>query len=137
VIALDMQGALRARLLAATPLTALVAQRIYWVERPQSSALPAITLQVVSDPRPQHLKGFQPLRETRVQMDVWGTSSAQNSAITEALIAAAVPEGPNNGIRFNRGIIAGLDTGGETSGTTFIHRTTVDLMVWWSVAEGV
>ena len=132
---MDMQGALRARLLAAAPVTALVGQRIYWVERPQSSGFPALTLQIVSDPRPQHLKGFQPLRETRVQIDVWGTGSAQSSTIAEAVIAAAVAEGSNNGIRFNRGSIAGVDTGGEVSGTTFIHRTTIDLIVWWSAED--
>jgi hypothetical protein len=129
-----MQGALRARLIAAAPVTALVGQRVYWVDRPQASALPSITLQIVSDPRPQHLKGFQKLRETRVQVDIWGKTSLECAQIKEAVIPPAVAEGANDGVVFNRGLIDGGRTGGEQAGTQFIHRSSFDLIVWWSVA---
>ena len=66
---MDWQAALRARLVAAAPVTALVGSRIYWVDRPQASALPAITLQTISDDRPQHMKGFIGLNPARVQVD--------------------------------------------------------------------
>lgn len=128
---MDMQGALRARLLAAAPVTALVAQRVYWVSRPQSEPLPAIVLQVISDPRPQHLKGYQDLRETRVQMDIFGTTYAQVRAITEASLAAIVPEITSNGIIFNRTLVDASRDLGERTETTFIHRTQIDLLVWW------
>lgn len=131
---MDMQGALRARLLAAAPVTALVAQRIYWVDRPQSAALPAIVLQTISDDRPQHLKGFNDLRETRVQMDVLGTTYAQVRAIAEAAIAATVPENTGNGIIFNRALVDGARDLGERTETQFIHRHSVDLLIWWQAA---
>lgn len=127
-----MQGAIRARLLAAAPVTALAGARIYWVDRPQGDALPAVTLQIVSDPRPQHLKGFQDLRATRVQVDIWAAGYAQKTALAEAVIAAIVPEATGNGIRFDRTLVDAVRDLGDNSGTDFIHRTTIDLIVWWS-----
>jgi hypothetical protein len=129
-----MQGALRARLLAASPVTTLVGQRVYWVDRPQAAALPAIVLQVISDPRPQHLKGFDDLRETRVQLDVFGTSYASVLAITEAALAALVPENTGNGIIFNRALVDGARDLGERTETQFIHRRSTDLLIWWQSA---
>lgn len=127
-----MQTALRARLLAAAPVTALVGTRVDWVDRPQGAALPAVTLQIISDLRPQHLKGFQPLRDTRVQVDVWAASYAQKAQLVEAVIAAAVPESTTGGIVFNRAVVDGLRDLGEQNETQFIHRTSIDLIVWWS-----
>lgn len=132
---MDMQAALRARLLAAAPVTSLVAQRVYWVDRPQAAALPAVTLQTISDERPQHLKGFQALRSTRVQLDVWGDTYSQCRAIAEAAIAALVPEHRGNGIRFDRALVDGPRDLGEQTDTKFIHRTSIDLIVWWATEE--
>jgi len=96
----DFEGALRARLTSATTVTNLVAQRIYWEERPQNSALPAITLLMASDPRAQHMDGFQSVKDAEVQIDVWATSFASKKAIKEAVIAALAPPETSNGIRF-------------------------------------
>jgi hypothetical protein len=75
--------------------------------------LPAVTLQIISDIRPQHLKGFNPLRDTRVQIDCWATSYAAVTALKEAVLAAVVPENTSNGIRFDRAIIDGERDLGE------------------------
>lgn len=130
-----MQGALRARLLAAAPVTTLVGQRVYWVDRPQSAALPAIVLQTISDPRPQHLKGFEELRETRVQLDTFALTYAQAKEIAEAAIAAIVPEHTGNGIIFNRALVESVRDLGEQTATQFVHRTSVDLIMWWQVED--
>jgi hypothetical protein len=130
-----MQAALRARLLAAAPVTSLVAQRIYWVSRPQTTTLPAITLQTISDERPQHLKGFQALRPSRIQVDVWTDTYAMGRTITEAVIAALVPENSANSIRFDRALVDGVRDLGEQTDTKFIHRTSIDLIVWWATEE--
>lgn len=131
---MDMQGALRARLLAAAPVTALVSQRIYWVDRPQGSSLPVIRLQVVSDPRPQHLKGFQTLRETRVQVSVLAETYASARAVTEAAIAALVPQNTSNGIIFDRALVDAADESGDQTETQFIHHHRTDLLIWWQAA---
>lgn len=126
-----MQEALRAKLIADATVTSLVTSRIYWVTRPQNSSMPAIVLQTISDGRPQHLKGFDDLRDTRVQVDCWGTTYAQAKAMAEAVINAAVPESAGNGIIFNRAMVDAVDDGGEVVGTAFAYRVRIDLIIWW------
>ncbi len=128
---MDMQGALRARI---TGAATTVGTKVYWVDRPQTSALPAVTLQIISDLREQHLKGFQSIRGTRVQVDCWGTTYSQVTALKEAVLAAIVPENLSNGIRFHRAIIEGERDLGERVETQFIHRASVDLIIWWATA---
>ena len=125
---MDFQGALRAR------LTGLAGGRVYWVDRPQTSALPAITLQTVSDPRPQHLKGFNELRPTTVQIDTWGDTYAAAKSLMDSVIAAVVPENTSNGIRFDRAMVDGVRDLGERSGEKFIHRQSADLIFHWATA---
>jgi hypothetical protein len=125
---MDMQGALRAR------LTGLAGGRVYWVDRPQAASLPAITLQIISDLRPQHLKGFNGLRDTTVQLDCWGATYSEVTALKEAALLAIVPSVTSNGIRFDRAIIDSERDLGERTETQFIHRASVDLIIWWATA---
>lgn len=129
---MDMQGALRARLVAAA--LPGVGSRIYWVDRPQGSALPAITLQTISGERPQTHDGFQGLRSSRVQMDVWATSYAQARQITDAAVAALAPDETSNGVNFGRMFFEGERDLLERIETQAIHRTSIDLIVWHSPA---
>lgn len=128
---MDMQGALRARI---TGASTTAGNRVYWVDRPQASLLPAVTLQIISDFRPQHLKGFDQTRDTRVQIDCWAATYAAAIALKEAVLAAVVPINTSNGIRFDRAIIDGERDLGERIETQFIHRASVDLVVWWAIA---
>jgi hypothetical protein len=126
-----MQGALRARI---TGAATTAGQRVYWVDRPQAAALPAVTLQVVSDPRPQHLKGFESIRGTLVQIDCWADTYAVAATLKEAVLAAVVPESTANGIRFDRAMIESIRDLGERIETKFIHRASLDLTFWWATA---
>lgn len=126
---MDWQAALRARLTDTAAITALVSTRVYWVDRPQASALPAITLQTISDIRPQHMKGNQASRESIVQVDVWATSYASAREISEEVIAALVPENTSNGIIFGRAFVDSLTDLGERIETQFVHRTRIDFSI--------
>lgn len=126
---MDMPGALRARIVAAATSAGA---RVTWVDRPQADALPAVTLQIVSDQRPQHLKGFNPLRATRVQIDCWGDNYGEVTALKEEVLAAVVPGITANGIRFDRAIIDSERDLGERTETQFIHRASLDLIIWWA-----
>lgn len=128
---MDMQGALRARI---TGASTTAGTRVYWVDRPQTAALPAVTLQTISDPRPQHLKGFDPLRETRVQVDCWADTYAVAKTLMEAVLVAVVPENTANGIRFDRALVDSTNDGGERAGDKFVHRQSADLIFWWATA---
>ena len=123
---MNMEEALRARIVGQTA----AGSRVYWVDRPQGSALPSITLQTISGDRPQTHEGMQATRDPRVQMDVWGTSYAEAKSIMEAAIAALTPEVVSNGISFERMRFEGERDGLERLETVNVYRRTIDLIVW-------
>jgi hypothetical protein len=131
---MDWHAALRARLIAASPVSALVSSRITWVERPQMAALPAITLQTMSDDRPQHMEGFMGLNPARVQIDCWSTKHAEANDLADKAIAALAPANTANGIRFDRAFVDSKRDLGERVETQFIHRVSVDLILHYSTA---
>lgn len=131
---MDWQAALRARLVAASAVTALVGQRVYWVDRPQGHALPAVTLQTVSEEREQNLKGFEGLQRARVQVDIWARSYAEQRQVTEAVIAALITAAAQGGIQFTRAMIDGLRDLTERTEAQLFYRTSMDLVVHHATA---
>lgn len=131
---MDFEGALRARLLAAAPVTALVGQRIYWEDRPQASALPAITLNYVIDARDQNMGGFQQVQRRLIQVDVWATSFATKKAMKEAVIATLEPAVTSNGINFRPAVEVDAIPQNERTETQFIYRDAVRLTLFFSPA---
>jgi hypothetical protein len=129
---MDMQGALRARLLAAATVTARVAQRVYWVDRPQATALPAITLQIIDEPRDQHMAGFQDLRQALVQVDAWAATYAEAAALKEAVITALVPAHSGDGVDFRRAFVRTRDLFERTETQAF-HRASMDFTFSFAV----
>lgn len=99
-------------------------------QRPQGEGLPWITLQVVSDPRPQTLGAFQGRRESRVQIDVRAKTRAEVVALREAAIAALAPAGSFGGVLFGRANFQPVRDRGESTETGFVHRDSFDVLVW-------
>lgn len=128
---MDMEGALRARIVAAATAAG---GRVYWVDRPQASALPSITLQVVSGDYPQTYEGFQATRDPRVQMDVWATSYGEAKSILTAVVAALLPRVVSNGVEFKGIFFEGERDGLERLETTNVYRRGIDLIVWHAPA---
>src|SRR3546814_8581819 len=64
----------RDRLGANGAVNAVVSTRIYWGVVPQGAALPYVRLHIISDPRPEHLKGYQGSRRTRIQVSIFAKS---------------------------------------------------------------
>jgi hypothetical protein len=128
-----MEEALRAHLLANAAVAALVGTRITWLQRPQGSALPAITLQGVSTRRDHTLEGRDGLVGRLVQIDVWATTYATMKDIQRALISAL--DGP-----FADPIhVALVENERETleaaaAGGTDLFRASVDVRAWFSEA---
>lgn len=125
---MDWQGALRARLIAAAPVTALVGQRVTWVDRPQGAALPAITLQTITEDRPQTMAGFDGLDRSMVQVDCWAEEHIESTQLADAVVDALVPENTGNGVHFARAFIDSIRDLGERTETQFIHRASLDLI---------
>lgn len=124
---MEMREALRDRLLDAGGVSALVGTRVSWVTRPQASALPAITLQVISGEHPQHLEGFEK-EETRVQLDAWAASTAAASAIVKAAKAALAPGVVHEGVQFGRMFFEQERDGVERLGNVDVYRVGIDLI---------
>lgn len=127
---MDMEAVLRARLIAAVSVSALVGTRIYWDDRPQSSALPAILLTVISDIRGQLLGGWDML-EARVQADVLALSFAEKKALKEAVIEVLAPAYSGNGIQFMRATEIAAVPRNERTETQYIFRDAIDFLIRW------
>lgn len=125
----SMQTALVNRLLADTGVAAIVGTKIKWGKVPQNTARPYIQLIVVSDPRPQHLKGYDGSRTARVQADCYGTTYAQAHAAAAAVIAAVAQPAITADGRFGRTHAQGPRDLGEDTADGFVHRASVDLLV--------
>jgi hypothetical protein len=125
-----MEQALRSRLIEDATLAALVGKRVDWVNRPQASGYPAVTLFVVSDPRLKTMRNRTRLRGTRIQIDVMAKDQPGKVAVREAVLNAIEPRGEFDGVRFNRpqGITIRSSGSDETNG--FIHRDTIDVVIW-------
>jgi hypothetical protein len=133
--------ALIARLAGDSAVTALAGNRIYWLVRPQGQVddLPAIVLQLVSETRGQHLKGWQDMFEARLQVACMATRYSVSRQLCEAAMAALVgvaevtdPAGPD--VLFWRADLDGpRDLGGQDD-TRFVHRAVVDILLRYGTA---
>lgn len=119
-----MAAALRTRLIA------LAGGAIYWTRAKDGAAAPYIRLQTISDPRPEHLKGYDAARVTRVQADCFATTHKAAQALALAAIAAVAEPATVDGVRFGRTKAEGpRDLGDDVAGIGFIHRASIDLLV--------
>jgi anti-sigma factor RsiW len=127
-----LEAALSARLLGDPDYDAAMVGRIDWMRRP-SRSLPATTLQIISDPRPQYMKGFQ-TRQTRVQLDIWSASPKQAAELREKAIAILTPSARIGGVAFQRAMVVnvrpGMDqqvaTEGQPQGE--LYRESIDFI---------
>ena len=67
-------AALRAHLLADVQIAAMVTARVYPLQLPQKTVLPAIVLTRISGPRPGHLRGANGIARPRYQVDSWAVT---------------------------------------------------------------
>ncbi|WP_333702896.1 tail completion protein gp17 [Sphingobium yanoikuyae] len=131
---MDMQRALRARLLADDLVSALASGRVFWGIRPPKSLLPAITLNVIPTVLAEHMKGQQSLQFFRVQMDSWGDSYAAAQALVDAALACLLPRLKNDNYYFRTAsATVPRDLSEETTAGT-IHRKQTDLTIRFSLA---
>lgn len=121
--------ALKARIVAAG------VSEVHWTRVPQGKALPYVRLQIVSDPRPQHLEGYDGSRTSRIQVDCFAASWGQSHDIAETIIAAVAQPATVGGIKFGRTKAEGpRDLGEDVQGVGFVHRLSMDLLAEHSLA---
>jgi hypothetical protein len=126
---MDWREALRAR------ATGLAGGRVYWTERPQQSAMPAIVLTAISDDRPQHMKDFS-LAPGRVQVDTYGARAEEAWDLAESALTTLVPGAAANGHNFSRADVAlGPRDLSERIGNETIFRVSMDLIFHHAESE--
>jgi len=125
----DMPTALRTRLTSDTAVAAVVGTKIYWGIVPQGTTLPYIRLQTISDPRPEHLQGYETARVTRVQCDCFAAKFLDVHSLADKVIAAVGTPGVTGGIHFGRVKAEGPRDLGEDTANGFVHRASLDLLV--------
>jgi hypothetical protein len=80
-----MEEAFRALLLNASPITALVGNRISFNSATQGAGFPYIVLHVIDDAEQHTYKGPDGLSQGRVQVDCYGTTYGQVKALSRAV----------------------------------------------------
>jgi hypothetical protein len=146
----DWGAALVARLDARASLTDLLgSEGVDWGIVPQETVRPSVVLNVISDPRGDHYRGEQGMRQTRVQADCYSETSADEAyRIADEVIAAVRPDPgqdgaddtgawSQDGVRFDRPQIEGPVDSGEQLDTLYVHGARVDLLLWHCEEEGV
>lgn len=113
---MSFETALAKRLLDAPAARALVGTRVDWDRRP-GPVLPAYTLNIITDQRPQHMKGFQRVRPTRVQLDCWGGSPADAIELRDIALAVLTPPTKVQGVTFQRAMVPSVRPGFDGDGT--------------------
>lgn len=131
-----MEEALLERLRADASIAAIVGARVNWIERPQGSTLPAVTLQVISPGREYTYAGASGTASPRVQADCWGRTYQEAKLLSRALIACVEQRETVRGIRFAPAFIdAARDMPTEElDGGAKVYRVSIDAIVWNSPA---
>lgn len=130
----DFATALRGRIIADADVAALVGTRVYPTIAPQNAALPYVRYQVVSDPRPENLQGYDGARVSRVQIDVFSSSYVAGRDLANKIIAAVATPATAAGVRFGRVKAEGPEDLGEDTADGYRHRQRMDLLVEHSLA---
>lgn len=142
---LPLVGAIRARLLAVPAVTAVVAQRIYTLEFPQSLTAPALRLFEVDRLSAMQLRGDVAIRRARVQVDaVESEAHGDPYAIAHQLADAVrgdLKAGAPSGLVGYRGDLSGIliegihamDQREFYDAPTRLVRVEQDFVIWFQV----
>ena len=125
-----MQTQIRTRLLDDSPVAAIAGTRINWGARPQGEAYPSIVLTLISDARPQNFKANIDSRFSVVQIDCYGATAAQATALREAVISAIVPPATVGGVIFDRAFIDMVRNLNSHTETGIVYRDVIEARVW-------
>lgn len=125
----DLTSALCGRLSADAEVSGIVGAKVYPVIVGQKAEPPYIRYLVVSDPRPQHMKGYDGARQTLVQIDCYAADYGVSRQLAQAVVDALANPAEHGGIHFGRGKAEGPRDFGEDTEKGFIYRAVLDVMI--------
>jgi len=132
-----VEKAVVARLASDAGVAALVGQRVYQLIMPQKPTLPAVRVQLISDPEFYHLRGGSVAARARVQTDVF---TAAASGYDAATTLAAVVDTVLSGAKFTIGSPPEIEITGAFRDNRFVAyepdelrmiRVMQDYIVWY------
>lgn len=126
----DFVSALHGWITTAPTVSPDLGTRLYPRDKvPQNAVSPYGMYQVISDPRPEHLKGYDRARQSRVQIWIVAATYGAARSISEKIIAAVSVPGIHGGIKFGRVKAEGpRDLSQDTSSGT-VSMASTDLLV--------
>lgn len=127
---MSWEAAVVARLLESPAIAQMIADRVEWDDLAPDSALPAVMLQTISDPRPQNHDGFDPFRGTRVQVNCLARTKTEANALLELAIPVLVAPAFSGGVTFLQSFVDGGRSDAERTSTGRICRAQADLIIW-------
>lgn len=119
-----------ARLTADPDVAEMVGANVEWDDLAPDAPLPAITLQTITDARPDTHDGFDEFRPTRVQLNALARTKAEAVAVRDAAIAALIGPAYAEGAEFLRSFVDGGGSDAERLPTGRICRERTDLIIW-------
>jgi len=127
-----MEEALIGYLLAHPAVAQAVGKRIWWVERPQGSQLPAIVLLRIDGGRDYRMAGASGLVNSRVQVDCWGNSYGDGKRGARAVVQALKGlTGTYGGIEIQAVFVdAERDFSEDAGASRRLFRTSLDFIMW-------
>jgi hypothetical protein len=127
---MDLGAALVARLEAAGAVTAIVGQRIYWVQRPQGTEVPAVVMRFAGGVEIENLENDEPdYSETSVRVDCFGRSNLETKQLARAVRNALKPAGLQGDFSFDESTISRPIDLGEFGVPGWQHRATLDCVI--------
>lgn len=128
---MNFHEALRQRFIRSADVAAIAQSRVFWLLRPEGDNYPAVTLRIVADDRPQHLKGFDGARPTLVQCDSWALEYAKAHALAQVCIHAIASPAMVDGKRFGAAQFEGpRDLSEQLRAGFTVYRQSVDMTIW-------
>lgn len=136
--AVSLNGALRTILTGNGGVAALVATRVYALTAPQDDLLPDVTYQRIGGDH-VHAWGADPgLIRAEVQVDCWGRTLAETSAVRDAVLAALNRYGGTaDGTVIQEALVVNEFDQHDTEATpvgrtdTGVYRRTLEFALWY------
>lgn len=126
----DFVSALQGWITTTPAIASDLGTRLYPRDKvPQNVAKPYGMYQVISDPRPEHLKGYDRTRQSRVQIWIVADTYGAARIISEKIITAVAVPGIHGGIKFGRVKAEGPRDLSQDTASGTVSMASTDLLV--------
>jgi hypothetical protein len=136
IIALGLEEAMIAKLLATAAVTDLVSTRVYPGSVPQASAMPAIVVNRISGTPIYTDDGESGLQTARLELDCWGDTYSSAKTVARAVIAALSGfVGTVDDVEVQNTLLDAERDMREGGGNAakYLFRTNLDFIVWFKL----